>query len=54
MDEKEADRLVARVRDAAELYHESATNQWYVDERCIDCDADEFWALMKKTLMSSG
>ncbi len=24
--------------------------QWYVDEFIIDCDADEFWAVVKRVL----
>jgi hypothetical protein len=33
-------------RAAVEAHEPSGGSQWYVDKRVIDCDADEFWAVI--------
>jgi hypothetical protein len=42
---------VDQLRAAVEA-HEPANGmtQWYVDELCIDCDADEFWSVIAAVL----
>lgn len=37
---------------AAVMAHEPEDGylQWYVDEFCIDCDAEEFWAVIARIL----
>jgi hypothetical protein len=29
---------------------DDGSRQWYVDEHVIDCDADEFWAVIARAL----
>ncbi len=42
---------VEQVRAAVEAHEPSeGITQWYVDERCIDCDAEEFWAVIAAVL----
>jgi hypothetical protein len=44
--------IVAAIKDAAEGHHEDlyGGEQWYVDEHCIDVDAQEFWKMAEKAL----
>jgi hypothetical protein len=46
-----ADQLRAAV-EAHEPSH--GMTQWYVDEYVIDCDAEEFWAVIARTLAEAG
>lgn len=35
--------LTAAIRHRVAHHIAPGAAQWYIDERCIDCDADEFW-----------
>lgn len=40
-----------QLRAAVEAHRPAnGMTQWYVDEFCIDCDADEFWAVIAAAL----
>lgn len=40
-----------RLRAAVEAHKpEHGYTQWYVDEHVIDCDAEEFWAVIARAL----
>ncbi len=42
---------IEQIRAAIEAHEpEDGYKQWYVDEHCIDCDAEEFWAVIAAVL----
>ncbi len=49
-----AARLTQAIRNAVEAHHDvpGVTTQWYADEFCIDCDADEFWKVTEQALVT--
>ena len=49
--EQTPEGLVATVRRAVEhRIHDVGPQQWYVDEHCIDCDADEVWRVVDEAV----
>lgn len=38
------------IKDAVYAHEAPGLAQWYVDEHVIDCDADEFWEVVKRAL----
>jgi hypothetical protein len=41
---------VDQLKAAVTAHEPPASGQWYVDEHVIDCDAEEFWAVIAATL----
>lgn len=45
--------LLERIKTAIAAHQpDDGHTQWYVDEFCIDCDAEEFWRVVQKALTS--
>jgi hypothetical protein len=44
------EEILQAIRKVIEQHEAPGPVQWYVDELVIDCDADEFWAVVGKAL----
>ena len=38
------------IRERVEAHEGTSAAQWYVDEHSVDCDADEFWAVVDEAV----
>jgi len=53
MSAADAAELTKTIRDAVRKYETDGPVQWYVDELCIDCDAETFWRVVEQALASA-
>lgn len=42
--------LTSAIRAAVEHHEPDSGGQWYVDDLCIDCDAEEFWDVVLRAV----
>lgn len=42
--------ILQQIKDAAERHEAPGWRQWYIDEFVIDCDAEEFWEVVRRVL----
>lgn len=45
-----AARLTKAIMERVEAHEVTGLRQWYVDDTCIDCDAEEFWNVVEQAL----
>ena len=46
----DAQAMTALIRDRIERHIIVGPTQWYIDQHCIDCDADEFWRVVERVV----
>jgi hypothetical protein len=50
MSTEEARQITQAIMAAVRNHEPQGLVQWYTDELCIDCDAEEFWDVVEQAL----